>query len=46
MQGSDTARQGCEDLIELIGPAAILPYGAAGASALSVPQDAVILRGK
>jgi hypothetical protein len=31
VKGSDTARLGCEELIDLIGPAAILPRGAEGA---------------
>jgi hypothetical protein len=39
-------RNTCGELIELIGPAAILPYGAEGASTLSVSQDAVTLARK
>ncbi len=31
VKGSDVARLGCEQLIDLIGPAAVLPYGADGA---------------
>ena len=31
VKGSDTARLGCEQLIDLIGPAATLPHGADGA---------------
>jgi alkylation response protein AidB-like acyl-CoA dehydrogenase len=31
VKGSDTARLGCEELFDLIGPAATLPYGAEGA---------------
>jgi len=31
VKGSDVAREGCEQLIDLVGPAAVLPYGAAGA---------------
>jgi alkylation response protein AidB-like acyl-CoA dehydrogenase len=31
VKGSDVARLGCEQLIDLIGPAATLPYGADGA---------------
>jgi 3-oxocholest-4-en-26-oyl-CoA dehydrogenase alpha subunit len=31
VKGSDVARLGCEQLIDLVGPAAILPYGADGA---------------
>ncbi len=31
VKGSDVARLGCEQLIDLIGPAAALPYGADGA---------------
>ena len=31
VKGSDVARLGCEELIDLVGPAATLPYGAEGA---------------
>ena len=31
VKGSDTARLGCEELIDLVGPQATLPYGAEGA---------------
>ena len=31
VKGSDVARLGCEELIDLVGPAATLPYGADGA---------------
>jgi alkylation response protein AidB-like acyl-CoA dehydrogenase len=31
VKGSDVARLGCEQLIDLVGPEAILPYGADGA---------------
>jgi 3-oxocholest-4-en-26-oyl-CoA dehydrogenase alpha subunit len=31
VKGSDVAREGCEQLIDLVGPAAVLSYGAAGA---------------
>ena len=31
VKGSDVARLGCEELIDLVGPDATLPYGAAGA---------------
>ncbi len=31
IKGSDVARLGCEELIDLVGPAATLPYGAEGA---------------
>ena len=31
VKGSDMARLGCEELIDLVGPAATLPYGAEGA---------------
>ena len=31
VKGSDTARLGCEELIDLVGPEATLPYGAEGA---------------
>ena len=31
VKGSDVAREGCEQLIDLVGPAAALPYGADGA---------------
>jgi hypothetical protein len=41
VEDSDPAWLGCEELIDLIGPAAILPYCAV---ALSVPQGAVTLR--
>ncbi len=33
VKGSDVARLGCEELIDLVGPAATLPYGAEGAIA-------------
>ena len=33
VKGSDVARLGCEELIDLVGPAATLPYGADGAIA-------------
>ena len=33
VKGSDVARLGCEQLIDLVGPEAILPYGADGAIA-------------
>jgi alkylation response protein AidB-like acyl-CoA dehydrogenase len=36
IKGSDVARLGCEQLIDLVGPAAALPYGAAGAIAEGV----------
>ena len=31
VKGSDMARLGCEELIDLVGPEATLPYGAEGA---------------
>ena len=40
VKGSDMARLGCEQLIDLVGPEAILPYGADGAIADGVIEYA------